>query len=121
MKHPAKNINETNILKSFFLGRHVIGIIVVILWISSGGCSQPSRPHSLEKADATETDGSIVARVNEEPISVVHFKRVMQHNRAMVHNYFAQKYNAQDNMDFWTTEYEGETPIKVLRQKTLEE
>lgn len=120
MKHQAKNTSDTNSKKTvFFTG--IVVTVLIGLWLGLNGCSPTAPPPSLEKTGSAELNSSIVAYVNKEPIWAAHFKRRMQRERAMVHSYFNQKYNAQDHPDFWTTDYEGETPIEVLRQRTLEQ
>ena len=40
--------------------------------------------------------------------------------RANVFSYFVQKYGVTDSAKFWTTRFQGEIPIEVLKQKTLD-
>jgi hypothetical protein len=68
----------------------------------------------------TQSD-RVVALVNREPISELEFKPRFIQNRAYVYDYFKRKYGGSDNQKFWDTSYDGETPLKVARVKTLNE
>jgi len=62
-----------------------------------------------------------VAKINGEPISVREFERRVLRNRAAAATYFAQKHQAQDSAEFWTTSFDGEVPSQWVRKKALEE
>ncbi|MDQ0877376.1 hypothetical protein QFZ77_006035 [Paenibacillus sp. V4I3] len=61
-----------------------------------------------------------VFTVNGEPVSKDEFLNVMPGLRANVFSYFVQKYGVTDSAKFWTTTFQGEIPIEVLKQKTLD-
>lgn len=62
-----------------------------------------------------------VAKVDNEKISLNEFNHFVKKNRAVVYNYFSQKYSLPSNKDFWTTEFNGEQPDQYLKQKSLDE
>ncbi|KRF42744.1 peptidyl-prolyl cis-trans isomerase [Paenibacillus sp. Soil787] len=61
-----------------------------------------------------------VFSVNGEPVSKDEFLNVMSGSRANVFSYFVQKHGVKDSAKFWTTSFQGEIPIEVLKQKTLD-
>lgn len=61
----------------------------------------------------------IVATVNEEPISYKEFTLKLADNRAMISSYFNQKYNISYSEDFWTSQFNDEVPIEILKETTL--
>lgn len=61
-----------------------------------------------------------IAYINDEPISVEEFNLFFARERAQVFSYFHSTYTISEKDDFWHTEYEGQVPIKVAREKTLE-
>jgi hypothetical protein len=65
-------------------------------------------------------DASVIAWVNQYPISNAEFKHWMLLQRAAVHNYFYTTYNIADSEDFWETETEGESPMEMLKEMALE-
>ncbi|MDQ0897816.1 peptidylprolyl isomerase [Paenibacillus sp. V4I7] len=64
--------------------------------------------------------GATVFTVNGEPVSKDEFMNVMSGLRANVFSYFVQKYGVTDSAKFWATSFQGEIPIEVLKQKTLD-
>jgi hypothetical protein len=40
--------------------------------------------------------------------------------RANVYSYFSNKYGIEESSAFWSSDFEGEVPEEVLRQKTIE-
>ena len=67
-----------------------------------------------------KNDASIIARVNQYPISNAEFEHWMLLQRAAVHNYFYTTYRAADSETFWETEIEGESPLEMLKEMALE-
>lgn len=63
---------------------------------------------------------AIVFSVDSEPVSRAEFLNIMSGLRAEVFQYFVEKYNAEDSTAFWTTGFNGEIPLEVLKRKTLE-
>lgn len=62
-----------------------------------------------------------VAKVDNEKISLNEFNHFIKKNRAVVYNYFSQKYSLPSNKDFWTTGFNGEKPGQYLKQKSLDD
>lgn len=67
-----------------------------------------------------KNDSSVIAWVNQTPISKAEFEHWMLLQRAAVHNYFYTTYNTADSEDFWETETEGESPLEMLKEMALE-
>jgi hypothetical protein len=67
-----------------------------------------------------KNDTSVIAWVNQYPVSSAEFKHWMLLQRAEVHNYFYNKYQLADSEDFWETEKEGESPLEMLKEMALE-
>ncbi len=70
---------------------------------------------------AEENQSAPVATVNGEPITVGFFKLKLDQNRAEVIGYFASKYQADVDSAFWTKDFHGEVPVKILKKTTLAE
>jgi len=64
---------------------------------------------------------SVVATINGEPIFDVEFKHRLLSNRADICSYFAQKYGVKEDAKFWNNSFNGEVPINMAKQKTLEQ
>ncbi|MCD9025427.1 peptidylprolyl isomerase [Cohnella silvisoli] len=62
----------------------------------------------------------VIATVNGEDISS-EFQLMVSKYRAEVFTYFHQKYDVTDGNSFWTTDYDGEVPEEVLKNKALNE
>jgi hypothetical protein len=65
------------------------------------------------------SDNATVFTVNNEPVSKAEFLNEMSGLKSTVFSAFAQKYSVKDNIEFWTTSYDNETPIVVLKEKTM--
>ncbi|WP_098741311.1 peptidylprolyl isomerase [Paenibacillus sp. EZ-K15] len=63
----------------------------------------------------------VVLTIDDEPVTVQEFQFFLQQNKAWTTSYFKQKYNADYSEDFWTSAYEGETPLDYARQKTVQD
>jgi hypothetical protein len=58
--------------------------------------------------------------VNNEPIAAGEFRARLSYNYvAKTYSYFKDKYGVDPGKDFWTTTYEGESPISYAREATL--
>jgi hypothetical protein len=62
-----------------------------------------------------------IAKVNGEIISMEEFERQFNMSKANVTNYFHEKYGVQMGKYFWTTNINGEVPLEVAKQRTLDE
>jgi len=71
--------------------------------------------------DQGATGADVVATVNGEPITALQFEHRMQRHRGQVQSYFYKTYGAKDSADFWTSAYEGDIPIEMVKSRTLEE
>lgn len=67
-----------------------------------------------------KNDASIIARVNQYPVSKAEFEHWMLLQRAAVHNYFYTTYNIADSENFWETETAGGSPLEMLKEMALE-
>jgi hypothetical protein len=63
----------------------------------------------------------VIATVNGEPITALEFEHRMQRHRGQVQSYFFKTYGAKDSANFWTTEYDGNIPIEMVKSRTFEE
>lgn len=59
---------------------------------------------------------SIVARVNNEAITISEMKHWMLLEKANVYNYFYRKYKVEDSKAFWAHMYGGEIPLEKLKR-----
>lgn len=66
-------------------------------------------------------EDSQVATVNGEPISRLEFTRVLKEKSSQIYSYFHTRYQAEDNKDFWITEFDGQVPIEMAREQALED
>ena len=60
-----------------------------------------------------------VATVNGESVSVHEVKRIIASECAGIYNYFKEKYNVDDSKNFWTSSYNGESTIDMLRENVM--
>ncbi|MFC5404382.1 peptidylprolyl isomerase [Cohnella soli] len=62
-----------------------------------------------------------VATVNGEPISLAEFNHWVSAERTEVFQYFQIHYGVrEETADFWTKDYEGETPLQSLKKRALD-
>ncbi len=66
-------------------------------------------------------DIPVIALVNGEPLSLPEFNLILRENRALIYNYFSQKYPIQDGENFWTSNYGDENPADVIKTKTMKQ
>ena len=64
--------------------------------------------------------GEVVARVDGEPITVDEYTRQMSQERALVYDYFKKTYGVDDGPGFLDARHGGETPLDVLRRRSLD-
>ncbi|MBW7453457.1 hypothetical protein ACFOLF_14145 [Paenibacillus sepulcri] len=69
----------------------------------------------------SETDFKQVAAVNGEPIAARELETQMKRLKPDVQNYFRVQYDARINADFWSGDFNGENPMKILRERALDE
>lgn len=58
--------------------------------------------------------------IENESITPNEFIQVMNDKKYEVTKYFFKEYGANVNKDFWTSEYDGESPYKMLADNTIE-
>lgn len=68
-----------------------------------------------------KNDNDYVAQVNGEKISVLEFRNAMAENRNKIYDYFRQNYDVSDHAGFWKQSVNGEIPIEMLKQKSMEQ
>jgi len=66
--------------------------------------------------DKTDT----VLTINGEPVCIDEFYHIMSGLKSNVFSYFFQKYNIEGSEGFWTTSFNGETPLDFLINSTIE-
>lgn len=62
-----------------------------------------------------------VMTLNGEPVDLREYRLILNRHRGEVYNDFYLKYGAVDSAAFWTTAYEGKTPLDELKQVTLQD
>lgn len=110
MKEKPKTRNDVkykfNLKWAIILSGIAITLIVIIFMIKSFD-------------DISEN--TVVATVNEEPITFNEFKNSLSKNRALIYGYFKGTYDADDSKDFWTTSYSGEVPLDKIKEDALKD
>ena len=61
-----------------------------------------------------------VATVNGEKVAYGEFKYYLESEVSSTFTYFSNKYQAVDSEDFWTTDFNGEIPMELLKKAALE-
>lgn len=69
--------------------------------------------------DSKKKKNKVVATVNGDPVITSEFRYWMLLNKADVHNHFYRTYEAKYNASFWTTQFDGKTPLKTLKRRSL--
>ncbi|WP_146767235.1 hypothetical protein [Paenibacillus sp. YN15] len=84
------------------------GLVLLLLAVGASGLYAHGR----------NTD-EVVLYVNDEPVTRQEFTLYMQDTIAQVAAEFHQKYEAEASGDFWTTAYNGRTPLAELKERTI--
>lgn len=63
--------------------------------------------------------GGIIATVNGLELSAEEFLMAKEAEKQEVVRYFREKYDADENGEFWTSEFQGEVPEEMWKQATL--
>ncbi|KPV57646.1 peptidylprolyl isomerase [Paenibacillus sp. A3] len=63
----------------------------------------------------------VIATVNGSPIHVEEFQRAIRLNKSAIMNYFRDQHHADQSETFWTTSFDGEIPIEMLKKKALDD
>lgn len=75
----------------------------------------------LSNAAQDAVSNPIIAWVNGEPLTAEELGLSLQRNKASVIKHFKDAYGADDSSDFWETAFNGEVPLQLLKQKSLDE
>lgn len=62
-----------------------------------------------------------VASINGEQVEKEEFKLFLNKNRSLIYNKFHKTNGAEYSRNFWTTDFDGTTPEKELKQAVLQE
>jgi len=90
------------------LGLPMLVIIIIGIWL--GGASIDS---------ATISRSNVLLSINGIEIPEEEFRMFLQDEKATTADYFSQTYAAEYNGRFWNTDFEGENPLHVAREKAL--
>lgn len=94
---------------SLTIRKAIVGSLVLLLLAAGAGGLY---------AHGRNTD-EIVLYVNDEAVTRQEFKLYMQDTIAQVAAEFHQKYGAEASEGFWTTAYNGQTPLLELKERTI--
>ena len=98
-------------------------IVLLFVWVLAGislltSCQQqPSQPESIVK----ENEDTTIFTIDGYPVSSEEFDLFLRAQRASTAQHFYEVYGAENDGDFWTTEYDGQTPEEYNEEKALEE
>lgn len=98
----------------YFLKKLTILAVILIFVISLLTIS------SILNHLTTVKDNDTILTVNGEQVSLNEFLTVLSGLRSNTYSYFSQKYGSTDSKNFWTTSFNGEVPVNVLKQKTID-
>lgn len=62
-----------------------------------------------------------VAQVNGTPVTLAEFEQALNRQRATVIGYFHRTYGADYGEQFWQRDYNGETPLSMVKERALQE
>lgn len=68
-----------------------------------------------------KNQNEVVATVEGESITSTEIRHWMLLNKTNVYNEFYRSHDATYGDDFWTKEFEGETPLEMLKRRSLED
>jgi len=88
-----------------------------MLWISAALLAGGLGTVSCFRSDSPGR--SVVATVNNEPVTVPEFRFFMNQHTSEVYGYFSKTYDARDHEHFWNTRFGSEIPIEKIKQMTL--
>lgn len=105
MGYTELKVNHKSEKKMFYIALLLIGLLIIFLLFY------------MNNALFNQT----VFTLNGEKVSKEEFYKEMASLSANVYSDFAQKYRDTESTKFWTTNFKGEIPLEVLKEKTLEE
>lgn len=91
----------------------IIGLVVVVIGLVGFTYGLTSGKEEVNKQNQ-------MLSINGIDISEEEFKLFLQDEKAATAAYFYQKYGAEDSIDYWDEEYEGEIPIDFARKNAIE-
>lgn len=97
--------------------RKGLWIVFAALLISGGLTAWKSLSNAAQDA----VPNPVIAWINGEPLTAEELGLSLQRNKASVIKHFKDAYGADDSPDFWETAFNGEVPIQLLKQKSLDE
>ncbi|MGG1516608.1 hypothetical protein ABE504_14410 [Paenibacillus oryzisoli] len=75
----------------------------------------------METRDTASIDpNSVVMTIHGEKVSMGEFQFFLNDSVANVFGYFHEKYGAKDSKTFWTRSFQGEIPLDIAKQQTVE-
>lgn len=63
----------------------------------------------------------IVMKVNNEPVTEEEFSLFMDKEKSAVRTYFKLEYDVEDQENYWTKVYHGESPLENLKKRAYEQ
>ncbi|GGA26465.1 peptidyl-prolyl cis-trans isomerase [Paenibacillus physcomitrellae] len=107
--------------------RRLMLAAAVILLAAAGGTAAALSPAltgwaSSEKpagaAAAAPGEDAVILTVDGEPVTAQEYRLLMNREKSAVTNAFNAKYGAEDQPDYWTHDFGGESPLQALKQRT---
>ncbi|OPA80492.1 hypothetical protein BVG16_07125 [Paenibacillus selenitireducens] len=92
----------------------VAGVVLLVLTIFTSAVWAKEKGHAKDEED-------FIAKINDVPISLPEFERAVQWNKSSVLHYFQEKYHAAQTPEFWTTSFQGEIPVEMLKKKAFDD
>jgi hypothetical protein len=84
------------------------------------GCGGSASPGPSVSAPTSLADG-VLLTVDGYPVPTEEFQLFLQDERALTAAHFSQAYGAEIDADFWTREFDGQTPDQYAREAALRE
>lgn len=61
----------------------------------------------------------VILTINGESVTKAEFLSIMSSLKGSIYSRFAQKYGVSDSENFWNTSFNGEVPIDILKEETV--
>ncbi|WNS43145.1 peptidylprolyl isomerase [Paenibacillus sp. MMS20-IR301] len=104
----------------YYVGGASLVLLAVLMIISVIYLRAAARTHAVaEPAKPGLSD--VILYVNEAPVTRQEFQLYMDKEKGAVTNYFSVTYQAEDQPDYWSSEFGGERPIDLLKSRAAEE
>lgn len=97
--------------------------IVLFAWMLAGSFLLTSCQRSVSReSSVTEAEEPyVIFTIDGYPVYHEEYELFLRSQRAATAQYFYETYGAEQDAEFWTTEYEGQTPENYNKEKALEE